>query len=324
MNKYTVPRTLAIIGAGRVGGCFLFHAIQNELAENYIVIDVNQALANSQIQDNQDALLANLTLSYPQILLGKYRDLNKANIIVITAGRTMKDNETRSDLIKTNGEIISSMAAEIKKINFNGIVIIASNPCDALASIFQKKSGMPPNRVISSGNVIDSARLKFLLSQELKINANEIKIDFIGEHGKTGFVPWSIAQIANKPLLDYYVHQAKLLTKEELQKIESAVIQRGPAINKIKGATEFGIAASLVKICEAFFKKSHTVLPIGVYHEHKKSNFGVYFSEPAVITDGGIKKIIKSNFNKAEQIKYKITHNTIAALVSYFYTEKLT
>mgnify|MGYP000358665860 CR=1 FL=1 len=241
-------RKVAVIGCGFVGSSSAFALMQSGLFSEMVLIDADTKRAEGEAMD----ISHGISFARPmQIYAGNYDDITDAAIIVITAGANQKPDETRLDLIKKNAAIMKSIVGEIKKRDFGGILLIVSNPVDILTLIALKESGYPSNRVIGSGTVLDSARLKYHLGQHLGVDSRSVHAFIVGEHGDSEIAAWSSANISGIPLDNFCEMRGHYNHMEATERIAAEVKQSAYEIISKKGATYYGIAMSVKRICEA-------------------------------------------------------------------------
>ena len=190
-------RKVAIIGAGFVGSSSAFALMQKGLFNELVLIDANKARAEGEAMDISHGLAYSNSM---RIYAGEYEDISDAKIIIITAGAAQKVGETRLDLIKKNSKIMTSIINEIVRVKAEGLLLIVANPVDVLTQVALKVSGFGKERVFGSGTVLDTARLKYLLSEKLRIDTRNVHAVIMGEHGDSEFVAWSFANISGMPI----------------------------------------------------------------------------------------------------------------------------
>ena len=226
------------------------------------------------------------------IRAGDYSDCKDAKIVCIAAGANQEKHESRMDLIYKNAKIFKSIINKVMENGFNGIFLVATNPLDVMTYITWKYSNLPSNQVIGSGTSLDSARLKYLIGDKLKINPKNVHAYVIGEHGDSEFVPWSNANIGLQNINDY-------LTKEEMVKIADDVKNAAYEIIKRKGATYYGIGICLVRITNAILADENAIISVSCYDE----NNDVYIGCPAIIGSHGVKQKVYLKLNDEETKK---------------------
>lgn len=253
------PRKVAVVGCGFVGSASAFALMQSGLFSEMVLIDANFEKAEGEAFDISHGVPFTRPI---KIYAGDYDDLADAAIVVITAGAAQKPGETRLDLVHKNINIFKSIIPEIVKRDFQGILLIVANPVDILTYTALKLSGYAPNRVIGSGTVLDTARLKERLGEHLEVDSRSVHAFIVGEHGDSEIAAWSSANVSGIPLHDFCEmrghHDHEGATSEIAEKVKNSayeIIQR-------KGATYYGIAMSVKRICEAIIRDERSILPI--------------------------------------------------------------
>ena len=194
------PRKVAVIGCGFVGASIAFALMQRGLFSEMVLLDVDQAKAEGEAMDLSDGLPYAASMD---IYAGTYDDVTDCALIVLTAGVNQKPGESRLDLISRNIQILQSIVPQIRARKFDGILLVVTNPVDVLTYAAWRLSGLPAQRVIGSGTVLDTARLKQLLGQHLQVDSRNIHAFIIGEHGDSELAVWSSANISGADLDDY-------------------------------------------------------------------------------------------------------------------------
>lgn len=239
---------------------------------------------------------------------GSYQDCANADLVVITAGLAQKPGETRLQLVEKNTRIFKQIIKEIMKSGFNGIFLVATNPVDILTYVTWKESGLPKERVIGSGTVLDSARLRFELGKYFNVDTRNIHAIIIGEHGDTELPVWSHAKIGIENL-DDVLERKKDLKKECLEEIFVNVRDAAYHIIERKGATYYGIGMSLVRITKAILKNENSILTVSSYLEGEYGQNDVYIGVPAKLNRNGVQEIIEIELNEKEkeQFNYSVS-----------------
>lgn len=293
MNK------LVIIGCGNVGMSFAYCLLnQNTKVQELVLIDINKDKADGEAMDLNHCLP--FGPSKMTIKSGTYEDCRDAKIICIAAGANQNVGETRMDLINKNSVIFKSIVGEVMKVGFNGIFLIATNPLDVMTYLTWKYSGLETNKIIGSGTSLDSARLRYIISDKLNINPKNIHAYVIGEHGDSEFVPWSCATIGPEIIKTY-------LNDDEMNKIYVDVRDAAYEIINKKGATCYGIGMCLTRITNAILNDENSIIAVSSYDE--KNN--VFIGQPAIINNDGIKALAKLNLTDDEKVLYQKSVNTI-------------
>ena len=272
MNK------VVIVGCGNVGMAYAYSlVISGSFVDELVLVDVNKDKADGEAMD------LNHALSYAPknivIKSGGYEECSSADIVCICAGRGQLPGETRTDLLAKNVEVFKDIISNIQKTNFRGIYLVATNPLDTMTYATLKLSGFKPNRVLGSGTTLDTARLKYMIAEDLKINAKDVHAYVLGEHGDSEFVAWKNATVGGNGCEKY-------LTKNQMSKINYDVKTSAYDIINKKGNTSYGIGMCLLAITNAILNNEDKILTVSSYSEE----FDCYFSKPCVVGKGGIKK----------------------------------
>ncbi len=315
MEKELNPRKIGIIGCGFVGAATAYTLMQTRLFSEMVLIDNNMEKAEGEAEDISHGLL----FSSPQkIYAGSYDDLTDASIIIITAGANQKPGETRLDLVGKNVEIFKSIIPEITKRNMDAILLVVANPVDILTYVALRLSGYPEERVIGSGTVLDTARLKYELGRHLSVDSRSVHSFIIGEHGDSEIVAWSSANVSGIPLHDFCSMRGYHNHDEEMRRIADKVKNSAYKIIKRKGATYYGIAMSVKRICEAIVRDEHSVLPVSSMMHGEYGISDIALSMPAIVGIKGIETHvpISLDYEESEELKKSasILKETIASL----------
>ena len=315
MEKELNPRKIGIIGCGFVGAATAYTLMQTRLFSEMVLIDNNMEKAEGEAEDISHGLL----FSSPQkIYAGSYDDLTDASIIIITAGANQKPGETRLDLVGKNVEIFKSIIPEITKRNMDAILLVVANPVDILTYVALRLSGYPEERVIGSGTVLDTARLKYELGRHLSVDSRSVHSFIVGEHGDSEIVAWSSANVSGIPLHDFCSMRGYHNHDEEMRRIADKVKNSAYEIIKRKGATYYGIAMSVKRICEAIVRDEHSVLPVSSMMHGEYGISDIALSMPAIVGIKGIETHvpISLDYEESEELKKSasILKETIASL----------
>ena len=289
-----------MIGCGFVGATSAFSLIQTGLFSEMVLIDANAKKAEGEAMDLSHG---SAYLTPMNIYAGTYDDIVDAGIIVITAGANQKPNETRLDLVKKNVQIFKSIIPEIKKRNCEGILLIVSNPVDILTEVALKLSGFPSNRVIGSGTVLDTARLKYVLGKHLQVDPRDIHAYIIGEHGDSELVVWSGAQVAGIHINHFCELRGHFNHEEAMERLAQEVRDSAYEIIERKGATYYGVAVAVKRIATAIVKDEHAVLPVSSLMQGEFGLNDLCLSIPTVIGQNGVEKVVDIYLNNDENDK---------------------
>lgn len=243
------------------------------------------------------------------IRAGSYADCKDADIVVVTAGAAQKPDQTRLELTMVNALIMKGIAQQIKENGFQGILIIASNPVDIMSYVAWKESGLPKEKVIGSGTLLDTARLRYLISEYLQISSTNIHAYIMGEHGDSSFVPWTHCYVGCKTLLEVLDEQNKPLS--DLHDIYKQVQQAAYEIIEKKKATYYGIGLSLNRLVQCIIKDEHAILTVSAYQSGQYGQEGLFIGVPAIISSNGVEDIITLPLNEVDQAKFNQSCETL-------------
>ena len=288
---------VGIIGAGSVGAATAFALIMRGVARKVVLIDANQKKAEAEAMD-----IAHATpFAYAnKIKAGTYEDLEGCEIVIVTAGANQKPGETRIDLLGRNVKIFESIIPQVAKAAPDSILIITANPADIMTEVALKLSGFPKERVIGSGTVLDTARFRTLLGYHLGISPQSIHANVIGEHGDSEVLVWSAGDAGTVSLDKLAEELDKPFTPDVKAKIDDCVRNAAYKIIDGKGATFYGIAGALCRICSAISNNEYAILTVSSHHDEIEGVNGVCLSLPSVLGKRGLLKVITPVLNPDE------------------------
>ena len=293
----TNPRKAAIVGCGFVGASIAFRFLQQGLFSQLVLLDANRDKAEGEAIDLSDGLPY---ASPMDITAGTYDDIGDCALIVITAGANQKPGETRLDLIGKNTEILRQIIREIRARDFGGILLVVSNPVDVLTYAAWKLSGLPRERVIGSGPVLDTGRLKQLLGERLGVDSRNVHAFIVGEHGDSELAVWSGSNVSGVDL-EHFCQLRGAVGQEELDGLYRAVRDSAYEIIRRKGATYYGIAMAVGRIAECIVKDQHAVLPVSCVLEGQYGLEGLALSLPAIVGRGGLEEVLEIPLSRRER-----------------------
>jgi L-lactate dehydrogenase len=238
-----------------------------------------------------------------RIYAGTYDDVKDAGIVIITAGANQKPGETRLDLVHKNVGIFKSIIPEITSRNFEGILLVVANPVDILTKVAQKLSGLPENRVIGSGTVLDTGRLKYRLSDHLQVDSKSIHAFIIGEHGDSEIVAWSSANVSGVPLSNFCEMRGHYEHREAENEIAEKVKNSAYDIIQRKRATYYGVAMAVKRICEVIVRNEEAILPVSTAMHGEHGIDDVVLSMPCVVGSNGIETQVPIVMSEEETAK---------------------
>ena len=284
VNTRINKQKVGIIGCGYVGAASAFALMQSGLFTEMVLLDANHDKALGEAYDISHGIPFTRPM---QIYAGDYDDIADSAIIVITAGANQKPDESRLDLVHKNVDIFRSIIPEIVKRDFEGILLVVANPVDILTYAAQKLSGYPENRVIGSGTVLDSARLKTKLGNHLQVDSRSVHAFIVGEHGDSEIAAFSSANVSGIPLDDFCEMRGHYNHVESTDQIAREVRESAYEIIEKKGATYFGIAMSVKRICEAIIRDEKSILPISTMMHGEYGIEDVVLSMPCIVGADG-------------------------------------
>ena len=292
------PRKAAIIGCGFVGASIAFRFLQQGLFSHLVLLDANQDKAEGEAMDLSDGLPYGAAM---EITAGSYDDITDCALVVITAGANQKPGESRLDLIGKNTAILQSILGEITAREFEGVLLIVSNPVDVLTYEAWKISGYPRERVIGSGTVLDTGRFKQLLGEELRIDSRNIHAFIIGEHGDSELAVWSEANVSGLDLEDFCRIRGQALDHWGMDRLYRQVRDSAYEIIQRKGVTCYGIAMAVGRIAAAIVRDEHAVLPISVVLDGQYGLDGLALSIPSIVGRSGLEEILEIPLSGEEE-----------------------
>lgn len=291
-------KKIVIIGCGNVGLEFLKKICLIDIALDISLIDLDEEKIVGEILDLEHSLVYrnnNINLK-----LGNYNDCNDADIVVITAGVTQSTNNRLDDLEKAN-EIIVDITNNLRNTSFNGICLVACNPLDVITELVAHYTDYPYNKVIGTGTMLDTARLKSLISKKINVKPNDINVYVLGEHGNSEFIAWSNANIGLENL-------SQFLSLEEKEELEDETRHMGGTIVKHKGYTSDGVASCLLELTLTILNDLKKVYPVSNYN----TIYDVYISTPCIIGKDGIEKVINIKLTAEEEEKLEESSEVIS------------
>lgn len=300
MSREVNPRKAAVIGCGFVGSATAFTLMQSRLFSELVLLDVNMEKADGEAKDIAHGIPF---AGQMKIYAGTYDDAADAAIIIITAGANQKPGETRLDLVQKNTEIYQSIIPEIVKRDFGGILLIVSNPVDILTYVALKLSGLPEKRVLGSGTVLDTARLKYALGEHLGVDSRSVHSFIIGEHGDSEIAAWSSTNVSGIPLNEFCEMRGHFNHDAAMDAIAEKVKNSAYEIISKKQATYYGIAMSVKRICECIVRNERSILPVSAMMHGEYGIEDITLSMPAIVGIGGVETHVPIALSEEEAEK---------------------
>ena len=290
---------VVLVGTGFVGMSMAYSMLNRGGIEELVLIDIDK---NKTIGEEMD-LSHGLPYAPQKMIIkaGDYPDCKDAQIVVITAGIAQKPGQTRLELAETNTKIMKQITQDIMASGFDGIIVVASNPVDLMAYVVWKVSGLPKNKVIGSGTVLDTARLRYLMADYLKISSKNIHAYIMGEHGDSSFVPWKHAYVGCKKVID--VMKDNHHPMEDLKKIHEGVVNAAYEIIEKKKATYYGIGMALNRLVRAIIDNENSILTVSTYLNNQYGQNDIFIGVPAIINRNGVRELLELDLDQEEQEK---------------------
>lgn len=287
----------AVIGCGFVGSTSAYALVESGLFSELVLLDSNQEKAEGEAMD----LSHSVPFTRPmKIYAGTYDDLAECALVIISAGAGQKPNETRMDLVQKNVAIFKEIIPRITQRNQECILLVVTNPVDILTYVTLKLSGFPANRVIGSGTVLDTARLKYLLGEHLGVDSRSVHAFIIGEHGDSELAVWSSANVSGIDLQDFCALCGKCDEKETMQSLYEDVRDSAYEVIRKKGATYYAVAMAVRRIVECIVRNEHSVLPVSSLISGHYGLNDVCLGIPAIVGRSGIEKVLDIPLDETE------------------------
>ena len=288
---------VAIVGAGTVGSTFAYALQIHGAAREIVLIDADRGRAEAEALD-----LSHGAFFTPpaDIRAGDYGDCAGADVVVICAGAKQKPGQSRTDLVETNIDICKSVVENVVAQTREAILLVVTNPVDVLTRAALKFSGLPKQRVIGSGTVLDSARFRYLLSRHCQVDAHNVHAYVLGEHGDSEVVAWSITNIAGLKLDDYCRNCPRRCPSVDRDKVADQVRDSAYHIIERKGATNFAVGLALVRITTAILRNENSVLTVSTRMSGQYGIDGVCLSVPTILNREGVDRVLSPNLAEAE------------------------
>ena len=300
MSREVNPRKAEVIGFGFEGSATAFTLMQSRLFSELVLLDVNMEKADGEAKDIAHGIPF---AGQMKIYAGTYDDAADAAIIIITAGANQKPGETRLDLVQKNTAIYQSLIPEIVKRDFGGILLIVSNPVDILTYVALKLSGLPEKRVLGSGTVLDTARLKYALGEHLGVDSRSVHSFIIGEHGDSEIAAWSSTNVSGIPLNEFCEMRGHFNHDAAMDAIAEKVKNSAYEIISKKQATYYGIAMSVKRICECIVRNERSILPVSAMMHGEYGIEDITLSMPAIVGIGGVETHVPIALSEEEAEK---------------------
>lgn len=313
MEKQMNPRKVGVIGCGFVGSSTAFALMQGGLFTEMVLLDVDFDKADGEAMDIAHGIPF---AGQMKIYAGNYEDIADAAIVIVTAGANQKPDETRLDLVNKNVAVYKNIIPQIVEQGFAGILLVVSNPVDILTYAAVKLGGFPENRVIGSGTVLDTARLKYALSEHLGVDSRNLHSFIIGEHGDSEIAAWSSTNVSGIPLDDFCEMRGYFNHVQAMREIAEDVKNSAYEIIEKKDATYYGIAMSVKRICESIVRDEKSILPVSAIMHGNYGIEGIALSMPAIVGANGLETHVPISLNGEETASLLRSADTIRKTIS--------
>lgn len=288
---------VAIVGAGRVGSTFAYSLAASGLAREIVLVDADRARAEGEAMDIAHAVPFNRPVT---VRAADLADTGDASLTVLTAGAAQLPGEPRPALFHRNLDVLRGVLERIVQANPRGLLLLATNPVDALTHAALRLTGLQPAQVFGSGTVLDSARLRVELARHYAVDPRNVHAYVLGEHGDSEFVAWSTANLGNLPLRDYGELTGVPCKPADMEAIERRVREAAYEVIRRKGATNYAIAAALTRIAEAVVRDESSVLTVSTLLQGEYGLSDVCLSLPAVVGREGVRRILPVRLDARE------------------------
>ena len=305
-------RKAVMVGCGFVGSASVFALMQSGLFSEIAMIDADMDKAEGEAMDISHGIPF---AKHMRVYAGDYDDRD-AGIVIVTAGANQKPDETRLDLVHKNVGIFKSIIPEIASRDFKGILLVVANPVDILTAVAQKLSGLPENRVIGSGTVLDTGRLKTRLSEHLGVDSRSIHAFIIGEHGDSEIAAFSSANVSGIPLNNFCEMKGHFNHDESEKFIAEDVKNAAYEIIQRKRATYFGVAMAVKRICECIVRDEKSILPVSTMMHGEQGIEGVVLSMPCVVGGDGIETQVPIKLDEDEAKRLRESADNLKGIMA--------
>lgn len=303
---------ISIIGAGFVGATTAYALMLGGTASEIVIVDINKDKAEGEAMD----LSHGVSFVKPvEIKYGEYKDTQDSDIIIITAGAASKPGETRLNLINRNLAILKSIVPEVVKYSPKSILLVVSNPVDILTYLTYKLSGFPAERVIGSGTVLDTSRLRYMLGKHFDVDVRNIHTYIMGEHGDSEIAAWSLTSIAGMSIDQYCGTFCGKCEGDMKYKLHEEVKNSAYEVIEKKGATYFAIGLAVRRIVESILRDENSILTVSSLMKGQYGIEDIYLGIPAIVGNKGIKKVLEVPLNAEETAALQKSAKTLKEVI---------
>lgn len=310
-------RKIVLVGTGMVGMSFAYSALNQDLCDELVLVDIDKKRAEGEAMDLNHGLA--FSGASMKIYAGEYGDCADADIVVLCAGVSQKPGESRLDLLRRNAKVFQSIVGPVVQSGFGGIFLVATNPVDIMTRVTYELSGFNSARVLGTGTTLDTARLRYLLGEYFSVDPRNVHAYVIGEHGDSEFVPWSQAMVATRPILELCREGAGVsgdvetegISQDKLRKIEEQVRGAAYQIIDAKQATYYGIGMAMTRITKAVLGDENSVLTVSAMLKGGYGQRDVFAGVPCVINGSGVRRILELPLTEEERERFAASCRTL-------------
>ncbi|MBQ4569925.1 MAG: L-lactate dehydrogenase [Ruminococcus sp.] len=291
-------KKVVLIGTGMVGMSFAYAALNQNVCDELVLIDVDRLRAEGEAMDLNHGLAFSGTSM--KIYAGQYSDCKDADIVVICAGVNQKPGETRLELLGRNADVFRTIVSPVVESGFGGLFLVATNPVDIMTRLTYELSGFEACKVLGTGTTLDTARLRYLLGEYFNLDPRNVHAYVVGEHGDSEFTPWSQALLSTKPVLHVLRDNPQKFRLADLEDISIEVRNAAQKIIEAKRATYYGIGMAITRIVRAILSDEHSVLTVSARLTGEYGIENVYMGNPCIIGRNGVDRQIELSLTAAE------------------------
>lgn len=293
-------RKVVLIGVGNVGMSYAYALLNQGTVDTLVLLDLNREKAMGEAMDLNHGLP--FATGAMHIRTGDYDECRNADIVMLCCGVAQRPGEDRPSLLHRNTEVFRSVISSVKQSGFTGILCVATNPVDVMTRVAQVISGFPPQRVIGTGTLLDTARLRFLLGEYFGVDPRNVHAYVMGEHGESEFIPWSAATIGVKPVRVLCENTEGGFSRAGLLRIQKEVRDSAAKIIAAKGATAYGIGMAMARLTKAILGNERCILTVSA--QTKESGYpSVYAGVPTVLCRSGVRESVYPKLLRGEQLR---------------------
>ena len=311
-----MSRKITIIGAGKVGSTIAYSLSREELASEIVMIDIDKEKADGEAMDIEQGTCFREPIS---IIAGDYPDAKDSDIVIITSGIARKPGQTRIDLVQTNVDILKNITPQIVKEAPHAFYVIVNNPVDIMTYVFTKISGISERQVIGSGTILDTARLRCRLSEQLQVAQKNIHAYVFGEHGDTSFIPWTCAYVSGIHV-DEYVEVAQHMEEKvkpiDREEMIEYVRKSGSVVISKKGATFYAVSRSVCQLCKVLMASSDSAVTVSSMMHGEYGIEDVCLSTLTLVGPQGIGGKIPMRMNEEEIKKLQESADALKSVIA--------